>query len=95
MPVVYSVAEERDIGGRRSGVDRRSLFIPGYTPERRSHQDRRSSQERRGAIDLENAITLERNIDRYTEFVNTQKGIFLALLLSFPIWALIIFIIIK
>jgi hypothetical protein len=33
---------------------------------------------------------LRRNSDRYMEFANTQKGIFLATLFSLPLWALII-----
>jgi hypothetical protein len=42
-----SILEKGDRGGRRSGVERRKIFIPGYTPERRSGEDRRSGQERR------------------------------------------------
>jgi hypothetical protein len=36
---------------------------------------------------------VRRNSDRYMEFANTQKGVFLATLLSLPLWALIIFLI--
>ncbi len=39
MRDVYSVAEERDRGNRRSGIDRRSFFPFGYTPRRRSNQE--------------------------------------------------------
>jgi len=41
-----SIPEKGDRGGRRSGIERRKIFIPGYTPERRSGLDRRSGQER-------------------------------------------------
>jgi hypothetical protein len=42
-----SIPEKGDRGGRRSGIERRKIFIPGYTPERRSGLDRRSGQDRR------------------------------------------------
>ena len=95
MPDLNWIAERGEIGGRRSGIDRRKLFISGYTPERRSNQDRRSSQDRRSRQNPGNAFNLRRSMDRYMEFVNTQKGVFLAILMSIPIWALIIFMIVK
>ena len=95
MPDLNWIAEKGEIDGRRSGLDRRKLFIPGYTPERRSNQDRRSSQDRRSRQNPGNAFNLRRSMDRYMEFVNTQKGVFLAILMSIPIWAVIIFMIVK
>ena len=90
---VYSIARKKNNGGRRSGIDRRKLFIPEFTPDRRSNEDRRSSQDRRNARSLAEVSNPKRGTDRYAEFVNTQKGILVAILLSFPIWALIIFMI--
>ena len=80
-----------DKGGRRSSGDRRKISILGFLPERRSGQDRRSYQDRRNRIDAENASLLKRNADRYMEFANTQKGLLYGLLLSLPLWGLIIF----
>jgi len=93
MPGAYSIPEKIDIWGRRSGIDRRMGFSPVSAPERRSNQDRRSGQDRRSRKDQGNVINLRRNIDRYMEFTNTQKGLFLAISLSLPLWALIIFLI--
>jgi len=84
-----------DRGGRRSVMDRRIVFLPGYWPERRSIPDRRSGQERRGGKDLGDVDNLGRQMDRYVEYNNAQKGIFFGLLLSLPIWGLIIFIILS
>jgi hypothetical protein len=95
MPDVYSIAEKKDKGGRRSGIDRRKLFIAEYTPDRRSNEGRRSSQDRRNGRSLAEISNPKRGTDRYVEFVNTQKGVLVAILLSFPIWALIIFMIIN
>ncbi len=83
----------RDRGGRRSGNDRRKFSILECAPERRSGQERRSNQDRRSGRDLGEAIYMKRDTDRYVEFANTQKGLFLAILLSLPLWALIIFVI--
>ena len=47
MTEADSIPEKGDRGGRRSGIERRKIFIPGYTPERRSGLDRRSGQDRR------------------------------------------------
>jgi hypothetical protein len=93
MRCTYSIAEKIDSWGRRSGIDRRMVVIPVSVPERRSIQERRSGQDRRSQKDQGNVINLRRNSDRYMEFANTQKGLFLATLLSLPLWALIIFII--
>lgn len=80
-----------DKGGRRSGGDRRKVSMLGFLPERRSGQDRRSYLDRRNRMDAENASLLKRNADRYMEFANTQKGLLYGLLLSLPLWGLIIF----
>jgi hypothetical protein len=93
MRRAYSIAEKIDRLGRRSGIDRRRVFIPVSVPERRSSQERRSNQDRRSQKDQGNIINLRRNSDRYMEFTNTMKGMFFATLLSLPLWALIIFLI--
>ena len=95
MPDVYSMAGKKDKGGRRSGIDRRKLFIPECTPDRRSNEDRRSSQDRRNGRSLAEVSNPRRGTDRYEEFVNTQKGLLVALMLSLPIWTLIILMIIR
>jgi hypothetical protein len=87
----YSKVRIPDKGGRRTSADRRRIFISGFIPERRTGQDRRSYQDRRNRIDEENVSFLRRNTDRYMEFANTQKGLLYGLLLSLPLWGLIIF----
>ena len=87
----YSQVKIPDKGGRRKAPDRRKTFMPGFIPERRTGQDRRSYQDRRTRLDLDAASFLRRNTDRYMEFANTQKGMLYGLLLSLPLWALIIF----
>ena len=89
-----SIFSLKDQGGRRSGIDRRKFFAPEFGLERRSGQDRRSNRERRSGKGLIDVSCLKRGTDRYVEFANTQKGLSLAFLLSLPIWALIIFMII-
>ena len=85
----------RDRGGRRSGIERRKVSILEYALERRSGEERRSDRDRRRGRGPEEAIYLRRNTDRYKEFANTQKGLLLAILLSLPLWAMIVFMIIK
>jgi len=87
----YSRVGIRDNGGRRTGDDRRKVSILGFLPERRTGQDRRIYEDRRDRIDEENVAYLRRNMDRYLEFANTQKGLLYGLLLSLPLWGLIIF----
>jgi hypothetical protein len=85
-----------DQGGRRSGIERRKICIPGCEPERRSGQDRRKCQERRNQYDPGAAGYLKRSMDRYMEYANTHKGMAYGLLLSLPIWAaVILFVILK
>jgi hypothetical protein len=95
MHSANSIPEKLDRWDRRSGIDRRRDYIPGYVPERRSNQERRSGQDRRSRKDQGNVIVLRRHSDTYMEFANTLKGIFLAILLSLPLWALIIYLIFK
>jgi len=87
----YSKVGIPDNGGRRAGADRRKVSVLGFLPERRTGQDRRSYQDRRSRVDEENVALLRRNTDRYMEFANTQKGLLYGLLLSLPLWGLIIF----
>ncbi len=35
-----------------------------------------------------------RNTDRFLEFASTQKGIFMAILMSLPLWGVILYLII-
>jgi hypothetical protein len=93
MNYANSIPEKIDRRDRRSGIDRRRDFIPGYVPERRSNQERRSGQDRRIRKDNGNVSYLGRISDTYMEFANTIKGIFIATLLSLPLWAFIIFLI--
>lgn len=43
--------ENLDIGGRRTGLDRRQFFLPIDFADRRSGYDRRSGIERRSGLD--------------------------------------------
>jgi hypothetical protein len=87
----YEAMGMRDKGGRRLGEDRRKLSILGYLPDRRFGQDRRANEDRRTRMEMEKVAFLKRNADRYMEFANTQKGLLYGLLLSLPLWGLIIF----
>jgi len=80
----------KDKGGRRLESARRRFFTLGYRHERRSSQERRRGQDRRTRDDQGNVSYPRRSMDRYMEFVNTHKGLAYGLLLSLPIWALII-----
>ena len=40
-----------DLGGRRSGIDRRNFSYSSCIPERRSKEDRRRNEDRRSGID--------------------------------------------
>ena len=91
MRDVYSVTERADIEGRRLGFERRKTLVIEYEPERRSGQDRRTGQDRRGPGQGDVSY-LRRNLDRYIEFRNANKGLIYGTLLSFPIWAAIIFL---
>ena len=92
----YPISHFSDRGGRRLRMDRRKVSILGYEPERRSGKDRRSNEDRRSCNEQENLSYFRRNMDRYMEFFNTNKGITYAFLLSFPLWVLITsFVILK
>ncbi|HVO66369.1 MAG TPA: hypothetical protein VMT12_07800 [Syntrophales bacterium] len=93
MSYDYSIPEKKDTWGRRSGIERRMVSLPLSVPDRRSNQERRRGQDRRMQKDPYNVTILRRSSDMYMEFANTMKGIFLAALLSLPLWALIIFLI--
>lgn len=93
MRDVYSIAEEVDIGDRRSGIDRRRVFMPEYRPERRSGKDRRSGQDRRSG---KARIILGRNLDSFMESpLKTFRGLLYGILLSLPTWVLITLMMIK
>ena len=95
MSNANSILNTQDRGGRRSGIVRRRAVSPGYEPERRSGQDRRSGQERRNLEQQSDIEYLRRNIDRYTEFSNTQRGVTYGMLLSLMLWAVIVFVILR
>jgi len=90
-----SILQIHDGGGRRSGNGRRRVVIPEYEPERRSGRDRRSGQERRGLAQREDFDHFRRNMDRYAEFSNTNRGVTYGILLSLMLWAVIIFVIVR
>jgi len=80
----------KDKGGRRLGIVRRRLLTLGYRPERRSSQEHRNGQDRRIRNDQGTGSYVRRRMDRYLEFVRTNKGLAYGLLLSVPLWVLII-----
>lgn len=84
----------KDRGGRRAGIDRRRSNVLEYTPEKRSGQDRRNVQDRRNGNFPGEIVLQRRNTDRFLEFASTQKGIFMAILMSLPVWGLILYLII-
>jgi len=86
----YSSLGIGDKGGRRSGIDRRKVSNPEHIVDRRSGFDRRNYTDRRTGNHREYVLHLKRGTDRYMEFANTQKGLMLGILLSVPVWALII-----
>ena len=93
MRDLYSIAEEVDTGDRRSGFDRQRVFMPEYRPERRSGKDRRNGQDRRSG---KSRIILERNLDSFMESpLKTCWGLLYGILLSFPTWVMITFLIVK
>ena len=95
MGNVESIPQINDMGGRRSGNERRRADIPGYEPERRSGQDRRTGQERRSLEQTDDFDYLRRNMDRYAEFANTNRGFVYGILFSLMIWAVIIYIVVR
>ena len=95
MEATNPIDNLRDRGGRRSGEDRRKVMILEFLPDRRSGLDRRMAQERRYRDESDYVPYLKRNSDRYMEFANTQKGMLFGFLLSLPVWALILFWILR
>ncbi len=78
-----------DGGGRRLGEDRRKMPLLCYEPERRSWSDRRMNQDRRIRKDQGEIDLLRRDMDRYMEFANANKGITTGAFLSLGFWAMI------
>jgi hypothetical protein len=94
MEANYPIHRLRDRAGRRQGVDRRKVFIPGYEPDRRSGRDRRSNEDRRTQNDQAGVVFLRRNMDRYMEFANANKGITYGLISGVSVWGLLVTILI-
>ena len=90
MRHAFLIAKNRDIWGRRSGIDSRRVCIPRSEPERRLNQERRSGQDRRIQKDQSNVIVARRYSDRCKLLSNTEKALFLAVLFSVSLWATII-----
>ena len=95
MNNVYSIFHTHDRGGRRSGIARRRDVSPECEPERRLGQGPRSGQERRGLEQQGDVDYLRRNIDRYAKFSNAHRGVTYGIIFSLPIWAVIIFLIVR
>ena len=84
-----------DNGGRRSGLDRRRLWIPAYCPERRSGQDRRGGLERRsGKASFLGSPEPKRKTDTDIEFLGTVRGLLGGVGLGALLWAITIMLII-
>ena len=95
MRDVYEAVAIIDRGGRRSGIDRRRLLIPSYSPERRSEQDRRSGLERRSGKDTSwSLLGPRRRVDTYIEFIGTLKGLFWGVSLGSLLWGVMILFIV-
>ena len=91
MGNLIDVVFVEDNGGRRSGLDRRSLWIPGYCPERRSGQDRRGGLERRsGKASFLDLPEPKRKTDEYVEFVGSIRGLFQGICFGALLWEIII-----
>ncbi len=90
MEEIISIARGTEVGGRRSGTERRKSFVFGHFPERRSGMERRTNSLR--AEQLKASVPWESK-HHYMEFASTQKGFLFAALFSMPIWAIIILLI--
>ena len=88
------ISRLRDRGGRRLGVDRRKVFISGHEPDRRSWRDRRSNEDKRTQDDQAGVDLLRRDMDRYMEFANANKGITYGLISGLSVWGLIVTILV-
>ena len=96
MRDLRDVALVKDNGGRRSGLDRRMLWIPAYCPERRSGQDRRGGLERRnGKASFLDSPEPKRRTDTYIEFLGTVRGLFYGVCLGALLWGITIMLIIS
>ena len=89
-----AVVPVEDNGGRRSALDRRSFFTPGYILEKRSGQDRRIGLDRRirkeDFTNLMVSFEPKRNTDLYIEALRIRRMFFFCPLLGFLAWAIII-----
>jgi hypothetical protein len=94
MRDLRNVVFVEDNGGRRSGLDRRRLWIPAYYPERRSGQDRRNGLERRsGKASFLDLPEPKRKTDTYIEFLGTVRGLFFGVCLGALLWGITIMLI--
>ncbi len=83
----------KDRGGRRAGFERRKSPLLEYTPDRRTGQDRRNVRDRRNGNFPGEIVLQRRSTDRFLEFASTQKGFLMAILMSLPLWGLILYLI--
>ena len=91
MRDLHEVVVIEDNGGRRSGLDRRRVWIPAYCPDRRSGQDRRGGLVRRsGKASFLDLPEPKRKMDTYIEFLGTIKGLFYGVCLGALLWGIII-----
>ena len=95
MSDLRKVAFMEDNGGRRSGLDRRRVWIPAYCPERRCGQDRRGRLERRsGKVSFLGLPEPRREMDEYVEVFGSIRGLFQSICLGVLLWEMIIIAII-
>lgn len=94
MESLNAVVTLEDQGGRRSGLDRRSFFVPERILERRSVQDRRSGLERRvrkeDFTNLMVSLNPKRKTDIYIEALRIRRMLFFCTPLGLLMWAIII-----
>ena len=94
MRDLRKVALAEDNGGRRSGLDRRSIFTPAHIPERRSGQDRRIGLDRRirkeDFTNLMVSLEPKRKTDVYIEALRIRRMLFFNAPLGLLMWAIII-----
>ena len=95
MSDLRKVAFMEDNGGRRSGLDRRRVWIPAYCPERRSAQNRRGGLERRsGKASFLDSPEPKRKTDTYIEVSDTVRGLFYGVSLGGLLWGITLMLII-
>ena len=66
---------EYDLGGRRSGIERRQFTYMFHIPERRSGKDRRSGFDRRAQKSEKLQPALERRRVYTTELFSVDNGV--------------------